>query len=142
SATEDELKKYYEDHKEHFNSPEAAKASHILVEEEETANEARKEINDGMAFEDAAKKYATCPSKEKGGDLGEFTKGSKVPEFEKAVFSMEPDQISDPVKSQFGYHIIKVDYTKEASTSDFEDVKDQVNEQVMGLKQQERYLNK
>lgn len=142
SASEDEIKKYYDDHKEYFKTPEAVKAGHILVKEEEEANKILKEIEEGLSFEDAASKYSMCPSKEKGGDLGEFSRGSMVPEFEEAAFNMEPGKISEPVSTQFGYHLIRVEHKREESINAFEDVKDRVTEQVIGLKQQETYLNK
>lgn len=142
SVTEDEIKKYYDDHKEHFKTSEKVKASHILVKEEEDADRILKEINDGLSFEEAASKYSMCPSKEKGGNLGEFGRGSMVPEFEEVAFSIEPGKISEPVKTQFGYHLIKVEDKEEGRISDFEEVENQVNKQLIALKQQERYLNK
>lgn len=142
SATEGEVSKFYEDNKEQFKMPESARASHILVEEEEKAKEIVDEINGGLSFEDAARKYSICPSKDNGGDLGEFTKGKMVPEFEEVAFSIEEGKLSEPVKTQFGYHIIKVQYKKEASTRTLEEVKDQISQQIVAMKQQEKYLNK
>jgi|SRR5699024_1010932 len=142
TATEAELKEFFMEHRDHFNKPETAKASHILVDSEEKANEVKEEIDSGLSFEDAAKKYSTCPSKEKGGDLGEFPRGQMDPDFEEKAFSMEEDTISDPVKTQFGYHIIKLDKINPSQASSFEDVKEEVQNQVIRLKQQETYINK
>jgi peptidyl-prolyl cis-trans isomerase C len=142
SATEEEIAKYYDDHKQYFKRPEAVRASHILVKEKDKALEILKEINEGLSFEEAASKYSTCPSKENGGDLGEFTKGKMVPEFEEAAFSIEEGKVSNPVKTQFGYHLIKVKYKKEAGDSTLEEVKDQITQQVIGMKQQEIYMGK
>lgn len=142
SASEDELLNFYNENKEKFQKPESVVASHILIDTEDKANDIIKEINEGLAFEDAAKKYSSCPSKEQGGNLGEFTKGQMVPEFEEAAFSMELNTISDPVKTQFGYHIIKLISKNEEALSTFDEVKDQLNQQVLGMKQQEAYLNK
>ena len=142
SATEEEIVKYYDDHKEYFQTPESVRASHILVKEEKKAQEVLKEIKEGLSFEEAASKYSVCPSKQNGGDLGEFTKGQMVPEFEEAAFNLEEGKLSDPVKTQFGYHLIKVQYKKEAGTSTLEEVRNQITQQVVGLKQQERYLKK
>lgn len=139
---EEEVKKFYEDNKAQYTKPESAVASHILVETEEKAKEVLKEIEGGMSFEDAAKKYSTCPSKEEGGNLGEFSRGKMIPEFEEAAFAMEVDTISEPVKSQFGYHIIKLVDKNEASLSSFEEAKEQVSQQLLGMKQQEVYVNK
>ena len=120
AVSEDEINKFYNENKGHFQTPESARASHILVEDEEKANEILDEINNGLAFEEAAEKYSSCPSKENGGDLGEFDRGRMVPEFEEAAFSMKDGEISAPVKTQFGYHIIKLAYKKESGISPLE----------------------
>lgn len=142
SVEEKELKDFFESNKEQFKEPESARASHILVDSEEKAKEVLEEIKEGMSFEDAAKEYSSCPSKEQGGDLGEFSRGKMIPEFENVAFAMEVDTLSEPVKSQFGYHIIKLIEKKEEAQSKFEEVKDQINQQLLGMKQQEIYLNK
>lgn len=142
SATEDEIEEYYEEHKGHFMTPEMMRASHILVKEEEDAKKILAEIEEGLSFEEAAKKYSTCPSKENGGDLGEFPRGSMVPEFEKAAFAMEIDKVSEPVETQFGYHLIKVASKKDKVERALDEVRDQITQQIVGLKQQETYLNK
>jgi len=83
------------------------RASHILVEKQSQALKVAEELKAGGNFSELAKKYSTCPSGKKGGDLGQFGRGQMVKEFEKVAFSLKPGQISDPVKTQFGYHIIK-----------------------------------
>ncbi|WFA09377.1 peptidylprolyl isomerase [Tissierella sp. Yu-01] len=142
TTKEEELKDYYEKNKDSYNKPESVKASHILVDNEDKANEVISELNEGLSFEDAAKNYSTCPSKEAGGALGEFTKGQMVKEFEDVAFNMEVGTVSKPVKTQFGYHIIKLTDKNKASISNFEEVKDQVNNQVLRIKQQKEYLSK
>jgi len=139
---DEEVKSYYEDNKEQFKTPESVKASHILVDTEEKANEILNEINEGLSFEEAAKKYSKCPSKAKGGDLGFFTKGKMVPEFEQAAFDMEKDDISEPVKTKFGYHLIKVYDKKEPGISTFEEVKNNLAQNILANKQRQKYLNK
>jgi len=84
------------------------RASHILVEDEETAKKLKAEIEKGISFESMAREYSSCPSKAKGGDLGWFGKGQMVKPFEEAAFSTPENKISAPVKTQFGYHLIKV----------------------------------
>lgn len=84
------------------------RASHILVSSIDEANLIIKELNAGKEFGDLAKKYSACPSREEGGDLGFFGKGQMVKEFEDAAFKMKPGDISMPIRTQFGYHIIKV----------------------------------
>ena len=89
------------------------RASHILVKTEEEANVVLYDIeHGGKSFEDAAKEKSLCPSGKKGGDLGWFGRGMMVKEFENAAFSMEKGEISKPVKTQFGYHIIKIEDTQ------------------------------
>lgn len=142
TVTEDEMLGYYNSNKEMFKEPESIKASHILVEDEGKANEIANEINDGLSFEEAAKKYSSCPSKDQGGDLGYFSKGKMVPEFEEAAFNMNVGEISSPVKSQFGHHIINVVDKKEEHTKDFDGVKEQLQQQLLAKKQQETYLSR
>lgn len=83
------------------------RASHILVDHEYEALDLLKKLNEGTSFEELAKDFSKCPSRQNGGDLGEFGKGQMVAPFEKACFELEVDQVSEPVKTQFGYHIIK-----------------------------------
>ncbi len=141
-ANDDEMKEFFEENKEHYKTEASITSSHILVETEEKAKEIIEEIESGKSFEDAAKEYSSCPSKDQGGNLGESTRGKMVPEFEDVAFDMEVGTISEPVKTEFGYHIIKLADKKEEGTSSFEDVKDQVQAQVLGRKQQEAYLEK
>ncbi len=143
SVEEDELKKYYEDHKELFNPGKRATASHILVDTEEKANEILQELKDGIkTFEEAAQEYSSCPSSQQGGSLGEFGPGSMVPEFENAAFELDIDEISDPVQTQFGYHIIKLFDKKDGETPEFDKVKNQVQQQCLNLKRQNTYADK
>ncbi|QQY80872.1 peptidylprolyl isomerase [Keratinibaculum paraultunense] len=136
------MEKFYNENKHFFQRPEMARASHILVDDEEKANEVLDEIDNGTSFEDAASKYSNCPSKANGGDLGKFSRGKMVPEFEEVAFSMEEGEISKPVKTQFGYHLIKLDYKKEPSISPLDEVKGQINQQLILMKQQQLYLDK
>ena len=83
------------------------KASHILVDKYNRAQEIFEELNAGDNFERLASTYSTCPSKKKGGNLGDFAKGDMVPEFWNACTKLKIGELSQPVKSKFGYHIIK-----------------------------------
>lgn len=83
------------------------RASHILVGSKEEADQIFEELMDGYDFEAIAKQQSKCPSGKKGGDLGFFSRGQMVKEFENAAFSLKPGQISRPVKTQFGWHVIK-----------------------------------
>lgn len=84
------------------------RASHILISTEQEATNLLNQIQAGQKFEKLAKKHSQCPSGKNGGDLGFFTRGRMVPEFENAAFNMQVGQVSAPVKTQFGYHLIKV----------------------------------
>lgn len=86
----------------------SVKASHILVKDEAAAVQIKKDIDNGGDFADYAKKYSMCPSKENGGDLGYFTHGQMVKSFESAAFALPVGAVSEPVQTQFGWHIIKV----------------------------------
>ncbi len=83
-------------------------AAHILCKTEKKAQEVQEKLSGGQAFAEMARKYSQCPSAKSGGDLGWFGKGRMVPEFEKAAFEGEKGKILGPVKTQFGYHLIKV----------------------------------
>jgi len=85
-----------------------ARASHILVKTEDQANQILKRLTDGEEFAAVAKRFSSCPSGKSGGDLGWFGKGMMVPEFEKIAFEEEVGKVVGPVKTQFGYHVIKV----------------------------------
>ncbi len=139
-----EVEAYYNENKEKFVSPESVNASHILVESEELAREILAKIEGGeVSFEDAAKEHSTCPSKENGGSLGDFTRGQMVPEFDSAVFSMTVGEITkEPVKTQFGYHLIKLNSKKEGETVPFEQVKERLSAQLLSQKQQKAYESK
>lgn len=82
-------------------------ARHILVETEQKAQELINKLSGGETFEKLAAEHSKCPSGQQGGALGEFTKGQMVKEFEQAAFALDVNQVSGPVKTQFGYHIIQ-----------------------------------
>ena len=108
------------------------KASHILVEDEAKAREVISELDDGADFAEAAKKYSTGPSGPNGGDLGWFDAGAMVPEFSKAVAGMETGKHStEPVKTDFGWHVIKLDDQRAKSPQPFESVKDQIRNMML-----------
>lgn len=142
TVTDDEAKAFYEEHKENFVELETVTAKHILVASEEEAKKVEEEIASGsITFEDAANKYSSCPSKEQGGNLGSFSKGMMVPEFEEAAFELELEKVSEPVKTQFGYHLIKVDAKNEPKTSEFADVKNQIIQKLIQENQEKKYLD-
>lgn len=108
-------------------------AQHILVEDEKTAKEVKKKLDDGGDFAKLAKEYSTDGSAEDGGKLGYFSAGEMVPEFEDAAYAMKKGEISDPVQSEHGFHIIKVNdkRDKKESIGKFEDVKDDLRREIL-----------
>ena len=134
---DEDLKKFYEQNKDKFKTGEQVRASHILVKSEKEAKDVLGQIKAGGNFEELAKKYSVDASAAHGGDLGWFGKGSMVPAFEKAVMGLKEGQVSDVVKSDFGYHIIKLTGKRAAGVRPFEEVKDQIKAAIMPSKQQE-----
>lgn len=136
-ASDAEAKKFYQDNKTMFSRGEEVQASHILVKTEAEAKKLREELLKGADFASLAKKHSTDPgSGQQGGDLGYFGKGRMVPEFEKAAFALKINEISQPVKTQFGYHLIKKTGQRPPSTQSFDEVKDQIRQQIANPKKQ------
>ncbi len=137
----EEAESYFETFKNDF-AKETVNASHILVETEEIAKEVMDKLAEGEDFKELAMEYSSCPSKDQGGELGEFPRGAMVPEFEDAAFSMNVGEISEPVQTQFGYHIIKLNAKNAPEDTKFEDVAAEVRSEAMRIKQQNTYKNK
>ncbi len=140
TVDDSEAEAYFDAHPAQFQAGEQVKASHILVDSEEEAKKAAEEIAAGKAFSDAAREYSTCPSKEKGGDLGYFGKGQMAPEFERAAFGAQAGETVGPVQTQFGYHLIRVEDKKQEEGVRFSDIKEQLKEKLLQQKKQEVYL--
>ena len=143
---EEKVKAYYDSHPQFFKQPEQVKASHILIKVKPDATEAEKaeamkkiekaqdKLLKGDDFAEVAKTSSEGPSASKGGELGYFGRGQMVKPFEDAAFSLEPGKVSSVVKTQFGYHLIKVVDKKPASTIPFDTVKPRIEQ---FLKQEE-----
>ena len=154
-VTQDELQAYYNQHRDQYRVPEQAKVSHILIktplpgpdgkvddkgvaEAQKRAEDLLKQIKAGAKFEDLARKYSEDPgSGKEGGSLGWIGKGRTVPEFEKAAFSLPKGQVSDLVKSSYGFHIIRVDDRQDAHMKTLAEVKDQIEPILKQQKAQE-----
>jgi foldase protein PrsA len=142
SVTDEDIKTYFDENSESFDQQEQVEASHILVEDEATAKKVKEELTGGKDFAELAKEYSTDTSNAaSGGDLGFFAKGEMTEEFENAAFSLEVNAISDPVKTEFGYHIIKVTDKKAAKAAVLEDHKEEIKEQLFDEKIQAEYTN-
>ncbi|WP_300382203.1 peptidylprolyl isomerase [Clostridium sp.] len=142
TVTEEDALKYYNENKNVFSQPATISAKHILVDSEEVCKNIKKEIDSNeISFEEAAAKYSTCPSKEQGGNLGSFGKGMMVPEFEEVAFKLDINVVSDVVKSQFGYHLVKVEGKNEGHERDFDEVKSQIVDTLLQQMQERKYLD-
>jgi peptidyl-prolyl cis-trans isomerase C len=132
AVTEESVKAAYDQLVKDFKPVEEVHARHILVATEDEAKAIKAELDGGKPFEVLAMEKTTDPSgKQNGGDLGFFSKGMMVPEFEAVAFTLEPGKISDPVQSQFGWHIIKVEEKRMSSPPPIEQVQQQLGQQVM-----------
>lgn len=141
TVTEEDAKKYYEENKEMFKAKESISAKHILVDNEELCSEVKAKVdNNELTFEEAATQYSSCPSKEQGGSLGEFGRGMMVPEFENAAFELEIGVVSEPVQTQFGYHLIKVESKNGAEAISFEDVKQEIMAKLSQEAQEKKFM--
>lgn len=114
------IEKYYKENQDKYVTPAKVKARHILVESEDEAGGILAEIRAGGDFAELAGEKSTCPSAGKGGDLGWFERGKMDPAFEKAAFELKKGEVSNVVKSSFGYHIIKVENIRPAKTKDLD----------------------
>src|ERR1700709_1376476 len=131
AATPDEaMKKVYQDASKQISGEQEVHARHILVESEDEAKAIEDELKKGADFGELAKKKSKDPGASDGGDLGFFTKDQMVPEFSNVAFTLEPGKISDPVKSQFGWQIIKVEEKRSRKAPEFEQVKSQIETYV------------
>ena len=131
SVSEEEPMVYYESRKEEFKTPVLIRASNILVKTEEDARQIRKELLAGADFEDTARKRSLDAAAPRGGDLGYFQKGQFVAEFEDAAFKLKKGELSDVVKSRFGYHLIKLTDRMEPQMREFTSVKKLIEDKIL-----------
>jgi peptidyl-prolyl cis-trans isomerase C len=130
ATTEAAMRKVYDEAASQMGGDEEVRARHILVESEDEAKAIKAELDKGGDFAELAKKKSKDPGASDGGDLGFFTKEQMVPEFSAIAFTLEPGKISDPVKSQFGWHIIKVEEKRNRQAPGFDQVKGQIETYV------------
>lgn len=141
SVSDSEVEEYYSANKDMFVAPGTVTAKHILVDSKEKANEIRTEIESGKSFEEAAQEYSSCPSKAEGGNLGSFSKGQMVPEFEEAAFNLELGVVSEPVQTQFGFHLIKVEDKEESNSKSFDEVKSMISNNILQERQNFKFMS-
>lgn len=135
TVTDQEIEQYFNAHKDELGDPEQVRAAHILVDSEAEARTIISELKEGKDFAALAKARSKDPgSKDQGGDLGYIKRGEMVKEFEEVAFSLPVGQISEPVKTSYGYHVIKVSDHKQARPATLEQAKEQIGEILLAQK--------
>lgn len=138
----EEAKQYFEQNRQEFDQPEQVKARHILIKDdtgaEEKINELKGRLDQGTDFSELARQESEGPSAKKGGSLGFITRDRMVKPFSDAAFQLDPGEVSDPVKTQYGWHLIKVDERKDAQSAQYEDVSDTIVQQVRSRKRRQQ----
>ena len=137
--TEDEMKKFYDEHKDEFKTPEMWRASHILVADEKEAREILDGLAKGARFEDLAKVHSIDATASRGGDVGFFRAGQLVPDFENACLKLNVGQTSDIVRTQFGYHIIKLTDKKKPGIKTYQEAKSAIEAELKKKKRNELF---
>jgi peptidyl-prolyl cis-trans isomerase C len=138
-VAEADVKEFYEAHKDGFMTPLKLRASHIQVDTEAEAGEVSWKLKEGADFGQLAAQYSKDPSKERGGDIGYFAKGQLMPEIESACFKLEVGQVSDIVKTQLGYHIMKLTDKKEPHVVELSEVKGTIEKELKDKAQRESF---
>ncbi|NLJ72977.1 MAG: hypothetical protein GX333_08205 [Syntrophomonadaceae bacterium] len=141
--SQEEIKEYYENNPDAYNEPAGIEIAHILVETEAEAADIIAELKEGADFAELAANYSSCPSKAEGGDLGIVNETSSlVPEFKDAALRLESNEITKtPVKSEFGYHVIKAGNKVAAVTKSLEEVEVDISYYLLDRSKNERYYN-
>lgn len=138
AVTEADAKQLYDQQIKLLKPEVEVKARHILVESEDKAKEIAEKIVHGAGFAQMAKEYSKDPgTKDDGGSLGYFRRGQMVPQFEEAAFKLEPGDVSDPIQTQFGWHLIQVEDRRELQPPEFDAIKDRLLASMMHRKAQE-----
>ena len=146
TVSDEEAKKFYDEHPDQFTQPERVHVRHVLISDDVMSADAiakiQADLKAGVSFDEVAKSRSLCPSAAQGGDLGEVSKGQMVPEFEAAAFALKnPGDLSEPVKTQFGWHIIRLEGRTPSSVEPFDTVKPQLVQYLTNEKKGEAFKN-
>ena len=137
TVTDAEIEQYFRQHHSEFDRSEQVHVRHILLDDENQARLVLAKLKRGEAFEDLARQYSKDPgSREQGGDLGFVSRGQLVTEFEQAAFALQPKQISDVVKTQYGYHLIQVLDRRPPQPATLEQARDQIRRVLLSSRQE------
>jgi len=139
ATTEAEAKDFYEQNKDQFRSPESVHLRHILFKTDKEANDILAKLKKGGDFADLAGKHSICPSRSRGGDLDWLSRGRLVKEIEDVAFGMNKGEVTGPVQTKFGYHVVYLEDKKPERVNSFDEVKEYIEEQIGFRKQQEFY---
>lgn len=136
-VSEADIQQYYTDHEDKYMTPEVMRVSHILVPTREEAERLSAELAKGAAFEDLARARSMDPTAQRGGDIGYFPKGQLMPEFEAACQALEVGQVSGVVKTQLGYHLIKLTDRREPQLRPLDQVRENIRAELRTVKRQQ-----
>lgn len=150
TVSDEDIRNFYDENPEEFTLPENVRASHILIPADDEAEAKlaliQEQLAQGVSFAELAREHSTCPSGQAGGNLGQFSRGQMVPAFEEAAFALnEPGELSEPVLSDFGWHIILLEDKTPASLMSFEDIVtevavfQQLEQHIFNEKRTQRY---
>ena len=145
AATDEDCKKFYDENPDQFTTPDEIRARHILFADDAVSADkialVQEELKKGVSFDALALEHSIDPSAQQGGgDLGFFSRGRMVPEFEEAAFALkEPGEISEPIKSDFGWHIIKLEEKKPSAVTPYDEIKPQIEQYLSNEKKAEKY---
>lgn len=135
-VTDQEVAQFYQGNKKNFEEPETMRASHILVDSEEAAKKALERVKNGEPFAKVAQELSADSTKNQGGDIGIFSRGQLIPEFEEACKSLRPGEMSGVVKTSLGYHVILLTDRKTAYTRPLEEAKEPIRQRLIAQRQQ------
>ena len=138
-VNDEEVSEYYEQNKDSFTEKEQIHLYNILVETEEEANVILEQLTTGGDFSEIAIEKSTGPSAAQGGDLGYLTKGTIIPEIEEVVFTLEVEELSEVVKSDYGFHILKITEKKPETVKTLEEVKEEIIQTLLPVKQKDAF---